>query len=143
MSLPDQRLEDATKHLIELATDSEIGRKLSSELQRLSDTLNAGKSGASQSQFQERHDIDTRIRGFEMKQSRPYNAMVAKGFATEKFSTLLSIGTILADHAGLTIDRQAKRRKTVFYKWLDDHWDQLAPHLGYLEMEEHETEKEK
>jgi hypothetical protein len=134
--MSDPRLQAAFKLLGGIALGSSIQGKISSDLQVLVNTLKEGRSGASSSQVHERKEIKSRICGFDPKCSRAYQAIEAKGFGHLNFTELLSMGLVMAQHANLAIDRQAKRRKIVFFKWLDDHWDVLEPHLARIQKGE-------
>jgi hypothetical protein len=43
---------------------------------------------------------------------------------------LLDVAIRLSQEAGITLDRDAKRRKNVLIKWFEEHWDKIYPLLN-------------
>jgi hypothetical protein len=91
-------------------------------------------SAATQSQMHERNELETRTSGFHYKESDAYKQLQLRGFDNLKFSQLLAMAEVMAMHVNLNIDRQAKRRKNIFFKWMDEHWDVLESELARMEM---------
>jgi hypothetical protein len=143
MSIPDSRLRDATKRLLELAAlNGAVQSKLETELRSLMDALTNSRSSASASQFQERVQIDTRLQEFDPKTSPAYHMIVRRKFNVLTFNELRSMGEIMAIHAGITIDREAKRRRKVFFKWLHDNWARLEPEFERMVIDNGDAEEE-
>ncbi|OHS96257.1 hypothetical protein TRFO_37587 [Tritrichomonas foetus] len=70
---------------------------------------------------------------FEFKKCEAFKQITEVYFyPTIRQSELVSISTVLANACELRVDRDAKRRKDLLYKWFEDHWDQIEPHLKHL-----------
>ena len=82
----------------------------------------------------ERERIQIRLSGFKPKSSFAYKELIAR-FGNICHYDLLSIAQVLATAAGLTIDRDAKRRKSVLIKWFDENWITISPFLNYVVLE--------
>jgi hypothetical protein len=117
-------------HLTTIAeADSQAYSVIRTSLQEVLDTLRDHRSGASQSQRQDRREIDDRIRGFDMKSSQAYSKFWERGWTDLTFHQRKSMGEVIASKSGLSLDRQTKRRKVVFLKWCNDNWEVLEPHV--------------
>lgn len=49
---------------------------------------------------------------------------------------LLEIARIVAEHVGIAVTRQARRRKSVLIKWYDDNWSYIKPYINYFDVNE-------
>jgi hypothetical protein len=47
---------------------------------------------------------------------------------------LISIGQTVGDVAAVAMDRKARRRKPVLFKWLQEHWEQFQPMLDNFHL---------
>jgi hypothetical protein len=83
---------------------------------------------------QENLGIRDRIKDFDIEQSEPYKAFEERGLSGVKLPILVTLAGVLAGDAGITMDREAKRRKLVLFKWLADNWAVLAPHLAHVTL---------
>jgi hypothetical protein len=106
-----------------------------SRLKELVAVLNNPESGENELQLRDRQEIDQRIRGFDFRKSIPFQRLEEKGYGHLKFSELLSMSEVIAQRASLSLDRQAKRRKRVLFKWLADHWQIIEPHFERMEIQ--------
>jgi hypothetical protein len=124
----DQLLAIASSH-------GELAQKLHVELARLLDCLRANSTGASECQQQERVMLDDLLRDFHPENSRPFLFFKENKWTDLAMPQLVSIAELFAKDANIPIDREAKRRKGVLFKWLDDHWDALLPYAQELRLE--------
>jgi hypothetical protein len=135
MARVDPRFTQASRHLAELlASGAAPQARLESQLQLLLDNLDGARGGATASQAHERVEIQSRLTDFTPQRSPALAVIAGRGFDKLTFAELRSMGEVMAHHAGIEIDRQAKRRRSVFMKWLHDNWETLEPHFGYMEM---------
>lgn len=80
----------------------------------------------------EKKRIALRMNGFDAKDNRVW-AEIAKRFGVNvKQGELTNIAQVIAKHAGIKLDRDAKRRKCVLLKWFDENWDKIYPFLDYV-----------
>jgi hypothetical protein len=129
------RYQHARNHLVDLSgSDAAACPKIRAHLQQLLSNLACESSGASEALQLERSQIDSRIKDFDLLTSLPYQRFQERGWDAMKFPELVSVCEILAREAGVTIDREAKRRKTVLYKWLADNWAVLDPQIDCIEL---------
>jgi hypothetical protein len=84
----------------------------------------------------EKERIAERLGGFNSKDNVVWKEITHRFGSNLKQPELLSIAHVLASHAGLKLDRDAKRRKSVLVKWFDEHWSQLCPYLDYVVLED-------
>jgi hypothetical protein len=129
------RFEHARDHLVDLSrSDATASPKIRAHLQQLLSNLACEPSGASEALQLERSQIDDRIKDFDLLTSLPYRRFHQLGWDTMKFPELASVCEILAKEVGVAIDREAKRRKTVLYKWVADNWAALEPHIDCITL---------
>jgi hypothetical protein len=95
------------------------------------------------SQFVVSHDgtkekdrIAVRLSGFNVKDNPVWKEITAKFGTNIKQPELLSIADVLARHANIKLDRDAKRRKAVLIKWFNENWASLQPYLDFVVLEE-------
>ena len=80
----------------------------------------------------EKKRIALRMNGFDAKDNRVW-AEIAKRFGVNvKQGELTNIAQVIAKHAGIKLDRDAKRRKCVLLKWFDENWEKIYPFLDYV-----------
>jgi hypothetical protein len=103
-------------------------------LRRLVDTLTLSSTPAADSLQQERRLIDDRIRNFDVNHSKPFVFFQERGWGDLKFPELKSICEVLSQKGRVPMDREAKRRKSVLFKWLEDNWVQLRPLVEELKL---------
>ncbi|KAH0794177.1 hypothetical protein GPJ56_001924 [Histomonas meleagridis] len=73
--------------------------------------------------------IATRLRNFDWKKSRPWKEIQRIFGSSISLAELKILSSNLAKDAQITQDRDAKRRKSVMIKWMDENWELLSPHL--------------
>jgi hypothetical protein len=78
--------------------------------------------------------IDDRIRDFDFSHSAPFRFFQERGWGELKFPEMKSICEVLAQKGHVAMDREAKRRKSVLFKWLETNWTQLRPLVEELEL---------
>jgi hypothetical protein len=95
------------------------------------------------SQFLVSHDVNKekdriagRLTGFNVKDNPAWKEITAKFGTNIKQPELLSIADVLARHANIKLDRDAKRRKAVLIKWFNENWTSLQPWLDFVVLEE-------
>jgi hypothetical protein len=138
--MTDSRFDAAHGLLEEIsAQDPSVSRAIMTELVNLVRTIQFETSAASSVLLQEREMISERVRDFSSTDSRPWKFFLEHGWDKLSVKEYVGIGQVLAAEARLEMDREAKRRKEVLFKWMDDHWDELTPFLNRLnlEFEEH------
>jgi hypothetical protein len=132
----DARFTIARSQLSELfASDPDAASAITTEVVNLIRTLQFEKPSASLVLLQEREIIADRVRDFCCDDSRPWKFFVERGWHQLSMKEYVGIGQVLACEANLEIDREAKRKKPVLLKWMDDNWDTLSPLLMHLRLE--------
>jgi hypothetical protein len=96
--------------------------------------LAGDKPAVSEILERENETIRGRVKDFNMNDCEAYKAFEARGLASEHLWVLVSIARILAKQAGETIDREAKRRKPLLFKWLNDNWANLEPGFAHIQL---------
>jgi hypothetical protein len=69
-----------------------------------------------------------------MESSDGYKEFKKKGWTDLLMPELRSVGQAMAHIANIELDREAKRRKSVFFKWLDENWEVLQPVIPGLDL---------
>jgi hypothetical protein len=86
------------------------------------------------SQEQDRRRVDERIGAFQYAASEPWRE-IARRFGTHlKQTELLSVAEVLGAQLGITVDREAKRRKEVLIKWFDENWERIKEIWPQIEL---------
>lgn len=80
--------------------------------------------------------IFSRLKGFKPKDSLVWTEITRRFGAEIKHGELLSIAEVVAANAGIQLDRDAKRRKSVLIKWFEENWFQILPYLNYVILED-------
>jgi hypothetical protein len=74
--------------------------------------------------------IQERLHNFNYLDCAAYQEFTLRQWSKLKFPEICSICELLAEQARVNMDREAKRRKEVLFKWLDENWVKVSPHLG-------------
>lgn len=82
----------------------------------------------------ERNRIDERIKDFDYERSTAWFELQRRGWDRLNQAELLRIAQILGTKTGISIDREAKRRKGVLVKWFDENMDLLGPKMGFIKL---------
>ena len=80
----------------------------------------------------EKKRIAMRMNGFDAKDNRVWAEIARRFGPTVKQGELTNIAQVIANHAGIKLDRDAKRRKCVLLKWFDENWEKIQPFLDYV-----------
>jgi hypothetical protein len=132
----DIRFELAHQRLEEIATESpDIRRSMRNQLQNLLNNLHSRTSAAPATLFQEREIIRDRTTNFDMENSRPWRYLTNRGWNGISLDELIGLAKLMAHHTRVPIDREAKRRKPVLVKWMEDNWDALLPVADRLSID--------
>jgi hypothetical protein len=83
----------------------------------------------------EKDRIASRLNGFNSKDNSVWKAITQRFGANIKQPELLSMALILASHANVKLDRDAKRRKSVLIKWFEENWSAIEPFLQFVVLE--------
>jgi hypothetical protein len=83
----------------------------------------------------EKQRIADRLYGFDHRDNDVWKAISQKFGTNIKQQELLSIASVLAERAGIRLDRDAKRRKSVLVKWFDENWAAVSPYLDYVVLQ--------
>jgi hypothetical protein len=79
--------------------------------------------------------LDDMLRDFHMESSRAFLFFREKKWTELPMPHLVSIAELFAKEANIAIDREAKRRKGVLFKWLEDNWAAVLPLAEDLRLE--------
>jgi hypothetical protein len=135
MTEPGSRYAIARGHIQELcAGNPEVGERVRAWLQRVAETLEQGPSRASVALHQERQSINGRIHNFAFSSSAPYRFFEQRGWTQLTFPELVAVGEVIGHETHITMDREAKRRKPVLFKWLDDNWSRMKEYAEKMEL---------
>jgi hypothetical protein len=66
--------------------------------------------------------------GIEFEHGHPTD----RGWTDMRLPELAAIGKVLALQSGVHLDREARRTRPVFYKWMDGYWDKFGPNVGFI-----------
>jgi hypothetical protein len=77
-----------------------------------------------------------RLKDFNAKDCSVWREITGRFGRNIKQPELLSIASVLAGHANIKLDRDARRRKTVLVKWFEENWPALQPYLDYVVLED-------
>ena len=84
----------------------------------------------------EKRRIANRLQGFNPKDNTAWYQITQKFGSNIKQPELLSIAEVCANSAGIKLDRDAKRRKSVLIKWFDENWPRIQPFLNFVILED-------
>lgn len=88
----------------------------------------------------EKERIAERLGTFNPKDNVVWHEITQRFGANIKQPELLSIANVLAQNAGIKLDRDAKRRKSVLIKWFEENWNAIQPFLAYVVLEDTKPE---
>jgi hypothetical protein len=91
--------------------------------------------GPAQKGSREKERISGRLGDFNPKDSPVWREITRRFGKNLKQPELLSMANVLASNAGIKLDRDARRRKTVLLKWFDENWTVIQPYLDYVVFE--------
>jgi hypothetical protein len=129
------RYEHARAQLLQLVNSNpESSSKIHAHIRQLLDALTRSPTGSSEALQQERSLLEAQLRNFDLGSSPPYQLFQAKGWNSMKFPEMVSVCEVLSKESHVQMDREAKRRKTVLFKWLSDNWTQLKSHVDSLQL---------
>jgi hypothetical protein len=78
--------------------------------------------------------IPMQLKGFRYKSSRAWRELSLR-FGTDLTAIeLLSIAEVVAFNLSLTVDRKAKRKKSLLVKWFDDNLKEVIPFLNHMRL---------
>jgi hypothetical protein len=120
----------AINELIE--SHPKVESEIRSGLQQLVAQLDGTCFGAPEASRQERINRENRIGSFDFKTSLPYQCFKDKGWTDMRFNEMTAIGEVLALQTGVHLDREARRTRPVFYKWLEGNWAAFRPHIDFI-----------
>jgi hypothetical protein len=87
----------------------------------------------------ERDRVASRLSGFNSKDNSVWKAITQRFGNNIKQPELLSMAQVLANHANIRLDRDAKRRKAVLIKWFEENWVAIEPFLPFVVLEDGRT----
>jgi hypothetical protein len=91
---------------------------------------------SSHKQEREKQRVKARLEGFDSKSS-PVWVTITERFGPDVTHTeLITLAIILAQKAGIVLDRDAKRRKQVLVKWFEEHWTEILPFVHLIALED-------
>jgi hypothetical protein len=80
-------------------------------------------------------EAEVRLEGFDVGSSAIWTAIVKQYGSRVSHNELVAIAQMVASYAGLTLDRGARRRKTVLLKWFDENAAAIMPVLPRVVLE--------
>jgi hypothetical protein len=117
------------------ATNPATTTRIQTTLANLLNCLKESSCGASNETKAERIVIDQRLQNFRLKDSRAYQFFEDRKWTELRVPEMVSIGQLFALAAELEMDREAKRRKEVLFRWMEDNWEACRPHAMELQLE--------
>ena len=75
--------------------------------------------------------VAARLGNFDWKSSNVWIEIKNHFNTSISHSDLKKLSLLLADDARIIPDRDAKRRKSVMIKWMEENWNKLSPFLKY------------
>jgi hypothetical protein len=103
-------------------------------LRELLACLEIRRNGAPDVISGDRRKLQERIKGFDERLSAPYHYFKQRGWLDLMFPEMVAIGEVLSVHYKIHLDREARRTRPVFFKWLDDSWPIFGDKLDGLEV---------
>ena len=110
-------------------------QEIKTEIQNQGD-LTAQAQGLSEMATREKNRIAQRLQGFNPKDNQAWYQITQKFGTNIKQPELLSIAQVCSSSAGIKLDRDAKRRKSVLIKWFEENWAHIQPFLNYVVLED-------
>jgi hypothetical protein len=98
--------------------------------------MDIGQLIGGQGARKEKERIADRLAGFNVMDNPVWREITGRFGRKIKHPELLSIADVLAAHANIKLDRDAKRRKPVLVKWFNENWGSLRPYLRYVSLED-------
>jgi hypothetical protein len=86
--------------------------------------------------MREKARVARRLNGFNIKDTIVWKVMTRRFGGNIKHPELVSMAEVLSSHACITLDRDAKRRKSVLVKWFQENWASIEPYLPYIVLED-------
>ena len=86
----------------------------------------------------ERRRVEMRLNDFDYKNSDAWQIICERFGPGLTHNELLSIAQIIAFHARIRLDREAKRRKEVLIKWFQENIVTIIPFLQKMVLEDSE-----
>jgi hypothetical protein len=77
----------------------------------------------------DRDKANQRLGSFDWRKSQELEELYRRCGCEMNHNDLLVVAKVAADRAGLVVDRDAKRRKSVLVRWFHDNWHELLPHI--------------
>lgn len=87
----------------------------------------------------EKDRISQRLGNFNPKDNEVWRFLTLRFGQNIKQQELLSIADVLSKNAGIKLDRDAKRRKSVLIKWFEENWQQIKPYINYVVLDDGEN----
>ena len=84
-------------------------------------------------QIKDQSEITTRLQNFNFKTSKTYIEFKRRDLLRIRTDSLVTLAIFIAQKIKVNVDRQAKRRKIVMYKWFEENLDKILPILDNIE----------
>jgi hypothetical protein len=126
----DARFQDARDRLTQLSCENpEKAQIVKARITKLASILRTGGSEVSPYQASERSCVALRRSGFDVQNSPAYRYFKNENWHSMKLRQLCGFVKVLAFEAGIAarLDRDAKRERSILFKWLTDNWSILEP----------------
>lgn len=84
----------------------------------------------------EKQRIHERLRGFNVKSNFVVEELTRRFGSDVKQGELVDVALAISEKADIRLDRDAKRRKAVLFKWFEENWQTIQPYLDYIIIED-------
>jgi hypothetical protein len=85
---------------------------------------------------EEKERVRRRVGAFDWKESKVWHGLTAHFGPKLNHEELISIAELIASHAKVKLDRDAKRRKIVLLKWFEENWLVVQPLLRVIVLDD-------
>lgn len=73
------------------------------------------------------------LEGFDWKTCKAFTKL-KEHFRSRRFHDLKSIATIVSLKTDIKLDRLSQRDKRALYRWFDQNWDTILPHIKRMKQ---------
>lgn len=80
--------------------------------------------------------VNMRLSNFDVKNSNIVAELYKRFGSDIRHKELLAVADVVSQKAEIKIDRDAKRRKKVLFKWFEENWELIHPLLDFVVLEE-------
>lgn len=74
-------------------------------------------------------------RSYDVKSSAAFKKIQKLGWDKLNQKELRSIAQVISKKSGISLDREAKRRREILLTWFDENFDQISEHMDHIVLE--------